>query len=185
MMLKYIRKRKEKNMNKSLTRSLTRVSLFAALMAVSALIYIPLPVPITLQTLVMFFALFTIGGREGSIAVFIYIALGAIGLPIFSGFTGGISRLFDATGGYIFGMLAGALVYWLMERLPDTKVFAAIKSASVILTIYLLGTIWYSLIYLDGGFGYIITVCVLPFIIPDAIKIYLAYIISKRIRLSE
>ena len=170
-------------MNKSFTRSLTRVSLFAALMAVSALIYIPFAVPITLQTLVLFLSLFTVGGKKTTIATAIYILLGAIGLPVFSGFSGGIGRLFDATGGYIIGMLIGSVVYWLMEKLPDTKIFTAVKIVSVIMTVYLAGTIWYAILYI-GSFSYILTVCVLPFVIPDAIKIYLAYLISKRIRLS-
>ena len=166
-------------------RDLTDIAIISALLCVSALIYIPFAVPITLQTLVLFLSLFTVGGKKTTISTAVYILLGAIGLPVFSGFLGGIGRLFDVTGGYIFGMLAGALVYWLMERLPDTKVFTAIKSVSVILTIYFLGTIWYSVVYIGGGFGYVITVCVLPFVIPDAIKIYLAYLISKRIRLSD
>lgn len=166
-------------------RDLTEIAIISALLCISAFIYIPFAVPITLQTLVLFLSLFTVGGKKTTISTAVYIMLGAIGLPVFSGFSGGIGRLFDATGGYIFGMLLGTVVYLLLEKLPDGKPLIAIKSASVILTIYLLGTIWYSLIYLDGGFGYVITVCVLPFVIPDAIKIYLAYLISKRIRLSE
>ncbi len=164
-------------------RDLTEIAIISALLCVSAFIYIPFAVPITLQTLVLFLSLFTVGGKKTTISTSVYIMLGAVGLPVFSGFSGGIGRLFDATGGYIFGMLAGAVVYWLMEKLPDTKIFTAVKIASVILTVYLVGTIWYAILYI-GSFGYILTVCVLPFVIPDAIKIYLAYLISKRIRLS-
>ena len=171
-------------MNRSFTRSLTRISLFAALMAVSALIYIPLPVPITMQTLVMFAALFILGGREGSIAVFVYIALGAIGLPIFSGFVGGVSRLFDATGGYILGMLAGALAFWALDIvLPKKSVFKIISSTAALLIIYIFGTLWFAFVYANGekSLTSILASCILPFIIPDAIKIYLAYYISKKI----
>ena len=184
MMLKYIRKRKERDMNKDFTRSLTRISLFAALMAVSALIYIPLPVPITLQTLVMFSALFILGGRDGSIAVFVYILLGALGLPVFSGFSGGVARLLDASGGYILGMLAGALLYWLLDVVfPKRAALKVVNSAICLLTIYVFGTLWFTFVYANGEktLGAVLLACVVPFIIPDAIKIYLAYYISKKI----
>ena len=166
-------------------RDMAEIAIISALFCISALIYIPFAVPITLQTLILFLSLFTVGGKKTTISTAVYVMLGAIGLPVFSGFSGGIGRLFDTTGGYIFGMLLGAVVFWIMEKMPDTKLNTVIKSASVILTVYLVGTVWYSAVYVGGGFGYILTVCVLPFIIPDAIKIYLAYIISKRIRLSD
>ena len=171
-------------MNKDFTRSLTRISLFAALMAVSALIYIPLPVPITLQTLVMFSALFILGGRDGSIAVFVYILLGALGLPVFSGFSGGVARLLDASGGYILGMLAGALLYWLLDVVfPKRDILKVVNSAICLLTIYTFGTLWFTFVYANGEktLGAVLLACVVPFIIPDAIKIYLAYYISKKI----
>ncbi len=171
-------------MKKAFARELTEIALFAALLCVSSFIYIPLPVPITMQTLVMFSALFILGGRGGSIAVFVYILLGALGLPIFSGFSGGISRLFDATGGYILGMLAGALLYWLLEIVfPKRTVFKIVNSAISLLVIYAFGTLWFTFAYANGEntLGTVLLACVVPFVIPDAVKIYLAYFISKKI----
>ena len=135
-------------MTAGFTHKLTRIALFAALMAVSALIYIPMPVPITLQTLVMFASLFILGGREGCTAVFVYILIGALGLPVFSGFVGGISRLFDATGGYIVGMLFGSLAWWLADTLLAKNRWGRIvASAANLLVIYAFGTLWFAFFY--------------------------------------
>ena len=171
-------------MKKAFTRELTKIALFAALLSVSAFIYIPLPVPITMQTLVMFAALFILGGRGGSIAIFVYILLGALGLPVFSGFSGGISRLFDATGGYILGMLIASLSWWLLDTLlPKKELFKIINSVISLLVIYLFGTLWFAFMYTDGDktLGAVLLACVVPFIVPDIIKLYLAYYISKKI----
>ena len=110
--------------------------------------------------------------------------LGAIGLPVFSGFSGGIFRLFDATGGYIFGLFAAALLWWLLEKiLPEMRAKKAILSSASLITIYTLGTLWFAFVYAGGAssLGAVLATCVLPFIIPDVIKICLAYYISKKI----
>ena len=165
-------------------RELCYTALCGALISVTALISIPLPsaVAITLQTFGIYFSLFFLGGRLGTASTVLYILLGAVGLPLFSGFTGGVSRLFDATGGFIFGFAFAALIYWLTVFIGGerVKILAAVIS---ILALYLIGALWYSSVYLgeEGGFAAALTVCVLPFIIPDAIKISLAYIISKRL----
>ncbi len=160
-------------------------ALLCALMCVSAMISIPLPIPATLQTLVLFFGLFFVGGRLTAIATLLYILLGALGVPVFSGFSGGASRLFDATGGFIFGLLAAALLYWLLEFiLPSGKPFKLIGAVLSQLTIYIFGMLWYWLVYLGGGGSGLLwafVTSVVPFILPDAIKLLAAYIISKRI----
>lgn len=161
------------------------MSLMAALMCVSAMIYIPTAVPITLQSLVLYFSLFFLGGARTSAVVTLYVLIGAIGLPVFSGFSGGVGRLFDASGGFIFGMLAAALIWWLLERVLPS----AIKARQVILcsaslaVLYICGTLWYAFVYLGGSGGLIpaLTICVLPFIVPDTVKIALAYFINKKI----
>lgn len=155
-------------------------ALFAALLSVSAYICIPLALPITAQTLVLFLAFFILGGKYSVLSVAIYISLGAIGLPVFSGFSGGISRLFDATGGYILGMLAAALIYAALEKLRIPKIPSAVVALSVI---YALGTLWYSFVYSSGAssIGSVLLACVVPFIIPDTVKLLCAYYISNRI----
>ena len=101
----------------------TYIALFAALIAVCAFITIPMPLPFisfTLQTFGVFAALGILGGRDGTTAVAVYILLGAIGVPVFSGFRGGFGVLIGPTGGYIAGFLGAALVYWLMTARKNT-----------------------------------------------------------------
>ena len=163
--------------------SLLYAALGAALMAVSSMISIPIVIPITLQTLALYILLFFFGGKIGTLAATIYVAIGAVGLPVFSGFGGGVGRLFDASGGFIFGFIFAAAVFWLMSTVlgsaPRAKILSGVAS---LLVLYLVGTLWYSLVYLGGGgFFAVISACVLPFIIPDAVKMFFAYAISSRL----
>lgn len=165
-------------------RSLVSVALMSALISVTSFLTIPFPIPITLQTFGVYFALFTLGGKSGTLSVLLYICIGAVGLPVFSGFTGGISRLFDATGGYIFGFLVLAVVFWMLSAiLPKRRMSAAICSAVSLFSLYLTGTLWYAFVYLDGikTFGYVLSVGVLPFLFPDILKILLAYFLARRL----
>lgn len=166
-------------------RSITEVALSTALIAVSAMISIPFPVPFTLQVFGVAFALFHLGGVRGSIAVCLYIFIGAFGIPVFSGFSGGFGRLFDAGGGFIWGFLIMSLVYLLLEYLLAGRRWGRIVAAFASLPLfYLMGSLWYASIYTDGSLlGYIFSliITVAPFILPDAAKICLAYTISERV----
>lgn len=171
---------------RSKTYDLVYVSIFVVLIAVCSWISIPLTVPVTLQTFGVFIAVGLLGGKRGTLAVLVYILMGAIGIPVFSGFTGGIGILAGTTGGYIAGFLFSALLMWGMEKLfgKDTKVLAG----SMILGLavcYAVGTLWFMAVYAasSGPVG-IFTVlgwCVFPFIIPDIAKIVLALILTKRL----
>ena len=83
--------------------AMVQIALFAAIIAVCSWIQIPMTVPFTMQTFAVFCALTTLGGKGGTISILIYIVLGAVGVPVFAGFTGGIGILFGTTGGYIIG----------------------------------------------------------------------------------
>ena len=170
--------------NRRSARGITEIALCAALIAVSSMISIPFPVPFTLQLLGVYFALYYLGGVRGTLAVLIYLSLGAIGLPVFAGFTGGIGRFFDATGGFIIGFLFLSIAYLLFEHtLGKSRLGAFFASLASLIVFYLSGSLWYSLVY-NGGEGYFasLAVTVLPFVIPDALKILLAGVISHRLR---
>ena len=94
------------------TADMAYIALFAVLMAVCAWISIPFAVPFTLQTFAVFAALAILGGRRGTLSVVVYLLLGAVGLPVFAGFKGGLAALLGTTGGYILGFLLTALLYW-------------------------------------------------------------------------
>ena len=156
---------------------MVRCALFAALMAVCAWLSIPTPdIAFTMQTFGVFLALGVLGGKWGTVSILIYLALGAVGMPVFSGFRGGAGVLLGVTGGYIWGFLATGLVYWLLERLNRTLALAGGLAAC-----YLCGCLWFSL-YAGGGIGLILLRCVVPYLIPDGIKLWLAYTLSKRLQ---
>ena len=162
-------------------RTLLLVALFAALIAVTAQIAVPFfSVPFTLQLFAVFLALFVLGGGAGTLSVAVYIALGAIGLPVFSGFRGGLGVLLGATGGYIVGFLFSGLVFWLLEKLfPTRRYLTEVLLMSAALAVcYLFGTLWFFKVYTDGenpiGFGKILMLCVVPYLLPDLAKILLA-----------
>ena len=151
-------------------------SLFAALTAICAWISIPLPaVSFTMQTFAVLLALGILGGRWGSMTILLYLLLGIIGLPVFAGFRGGAASLLEPTGGFLWGFLAGSLAYWLTERLGKLPAMICALAVS-----YLCGSWWFS-VYAGVGFLPAVTVCVLPWLIPDGIKLALAYGLSRRI----
>ncbi|MBR5139560.1 MAG: biotin transporter BioY [Clostridia bacterium] len=172
--------------SKTSALSVVRIALFAAIISVTAFVSVPFPVPLTLQTLGIFTALFTLGARRGAASVLLYVAIGAVGLPVFSGFTGGVGRLFDLTGGFIFGFLLAAVVYIPLARFAKGA-FGYITVGSICqLVIYASGVLGYVIVSgVSGasvGVGSAILTCVLPYIIPDFIKIFISYVISKRLR---
>lgn len=169
------------------TVDLAYMALFAVLMAVCAWITLPLPVPFTLQTFAVCAAMGILGGRRSTWAVAVYLLLGAVGLPVFSGFKGGLGALLGTTGGYILGFLAMPLVYWLVtallgERLP-------VMAAAMVLGLavcYAFGTIWFVALYTRTSgpitVGAALGMCVVPFVIPDLVKMGLALALSRRLR---
>lgn len=174
-------------MKNNATKNLTRIALMSALIAVCSWISIPTPVPFTLQTFAVFLALEVLGGKNGTTTIALYILLGAVGLPVFSGFTGGLGKLFGATGGYILGFLISGLLYWLVERLLGNRLPYRIASVVFgLLLCYAFGTIWFQHLYSAANgpvsIGTVLGWCVIPFLIPDAIKIALAFTVGKSLQ---
>ena len=165
------------------TKKLAMCAMFSALLCVSAWLAIPIgPISITLQTLVIFLCLGTLGGQYGCISIFVYLMLGALGLPVFSGFQGGLGILFGATGGYIWGFLVMGLVYWLITGILKNNRFSPVLAMLTgLLLCYTLGTLWYGYLYAQGNTLWIILLqCVVPYVIPDMVKLFLAvYLIEK------
>lgn len=168
------------------TVDLAYIALFSVLMAVCAWISIPIIIPFTLQTFAIFAALGMLGGKRGTMSVVIYVIIGAIGLPVFSGFSGGVGKLMGPTGGYIIGFIFTALVYWLITKLFGNKtLIMVIAMLAGLVVCYVLGTIWFVYIMSNSGksmtFVAALLLCVVPYIIPDLIKIALAVLVVKRV----
>lgn len=165
-------------------RNMARCALFTALLCVCSWIAIPLPpISLTLQTFGIFLALGLLGGKWGSAACLTWLLLGAAGLPVFSGFRGGLGMLLGTTGGYLWGFLLTCLVYWLMTTLfgGKARILAMILG---LLCCYGCGTVWYSFGYLNGAASLLpaLAQCVLPYLLPDAIKLLLAHRLTNRLQ---
>lgn len=155
---------------------MTLSSLFAALLAVCAWLSIPVSdISVTMQTFGISICLLLLGGKWGSLSIAIYLLLGSVGLPVFSGFRGGFGQLLGVTGGFLWGFLVMGLVFWGLERLGKLPALLA-----GLLACYNCGCAWFYL-YSGGGLGFILLRCVLPYLIPDAMKLWLAIRLSKRL----
>lgn len=165
-------------------RDMAYCALSAALLAISAWLCFPvLQIGFTLQSFAVFFILGLLGGRRGTVSVLLYLLLGAVGLPVFSGFQGGVSVLLGVTGGYIWGFLLAALLYWALTALfGDSFPLRLTAMVLGLLLCYTCGTLWYLLAYAKGGFWAVISTCVVPYLLPDAVKLALAMSLSGRLK---
>jgi len=165
-------------------KGIVYASLFGALTAAGAFIVIPLPpVPITAQTFFLNLAAVLLGGSLGAVSQFIYVMLGVVGIPVFSGGKAGIGVIFGPTGGYLLGFIIAAFV--------TGKIAGAKKGAGIFRYIFAMLT-GMGIIYCLGitqlalvakiSFQKALAIGVLPFIPGDIIKILLAAIISSRLK---
>ena len=158
------------------TRNMVRASLFAGVMAVCAWLAVPISdIGFTMQTFGVFLALGLLGGKWGTVSIGIYLLMGLVGLPVFSGFRGGPGMLLGVTGGYLWGFLLSGLAYWALERFGRLPAMVG-----GLLICYACGTLWF-LQYSGGGIALVLLRCVVPYLIPDGIKIFLAWSLSRRI----
>lgn len=167
-------------MRSSKIQIMTRCALAASLMAVCAWLTLPGPIPFTLQTFGLFLTLELLGGKQGMLGVCTYLCLGILGLPVFSGFLGGIGVLFGATGGYLSGFMLTSLLYWFLTNRGCPALPALVIG---LVGCYCFGTVWYLLAYAgSGSLWAVLSTCVLPFLIPDALKLALAHSLSRRLK---
>ena len=175
----------KKSVKRNAAADIVCIGLSAAIIAVCSQISIPATVPFTLQT----FAIFTIAGlfgaKRGTLSVLVYILLGAVGAPVFAGFTGGISTLLGNTGGYIIGFVFTALIVGIASDKFNRKAVPMIISMLIgLIVCYAFGTAWFMFVYARNtgavGLGTVLGWCVIPFIIPDLVKIACAFIICNR-----
>ncbi len=160
------------------------IGVFAALIAVCSWIQIPLTIPITLQTMGVCIASALLGTKKGTLSVVIYILLGLIGVPVYAGFSAGPGVLFGLTGGYIIGFVFTALIVGGAIKLFGKKTWVYAASMIVgILVCYAFGTAWFMVVYTKTkgaiSLGAALSACVVPFLIPDLVKIIVATVLCK------
>lgn len=173
------------------TYDMVYIAVFTVVLAICSWISIPTQIPFTFQTFGVFMAVGVLGGRRGTLTVLVYLLLGAVGIPVFSGFRGGVGILLSANGGYLIGFLFSAIVMWGIEKIlagiwKKSPIILFFSMLIGLLTCYLFGSVWFMAVYAKTtgaeGFAAVLGWCVIPFIIPDLIKVSLAFMLAKKMR---
>ena len=174
-------------MNTSKTQKLVRIALMAAILCILGPLSFPLPfsaVPVSLSILGIFLAIVILEPVDAVASIALYILLGLVGLPVFSGFTGGVAKLFGPTGGYIIGYIPLVLIAWLFVKLFNRKiVFLCAGLILGTLACYALGTTWLA-ISAGMTFKAALLAGVIPFIPFDIAKLAISVLIGLPVRKS-
>lgn len=162
---------------------LTFMAMMAAVTCILGPLSVPIgQIPISLTNLVIYFTVFVLGIWAGTGSYGIYLLLGAVGLPVFSGFAGGLGKLLGPTGGYLIGFIFMALIGGAVIELSHRNIFLTMLGWVVGTAVaYAFGTVWF--VYLmKCSVTYALTVCVYPFIGFDIAKIVIATLLGKTVR---
>ena len=166
----------------SKTYEITMTALMAAVTCILAPLSIPIgPVPISFTNLAIYLSLYLLGWKRGTISYLIYLLLGLVGLPVFSGFTGGPAKLAGPTGGYIIGFIPMAIIAGIViDKFTNRgiQILGMIVGTAIC---YAFGTAWFCF---QSGYtvGAALAVCVIPFIPADLCKMVIAMIIGPMVR---
>ena len=165
------------------TKTMALVAVMTAVTCVLAPLSIPIgPVPISLTNLAIYFGLYILGVKNETLSYIVYLLIGFVGLPVFSGFTGGAGKLFGPTGGYLIGFIPMALVAGIMIDRFDGKISLSVVGMIIGTAIcYAFGTIWFC-IQADYKLVPALALCVIPFLPGDAIKIAIAAFFGPQLR---
>ncbi|NLA86376.1 MAG: biotin transporter BioY [Clostridiales bacterium] len=166
-------------------RSMVFTALFAAVICAVApfIILLPFsPVPLSLATFIIYIAASLMNWKTGTLAVALYLLIGMIGLPVFSGFQGGVHKLIGPTGGFLIGYIPCALVIGLLvDRFENRKWLYPAAMVLGTAVLYACGTVWF-MVSMKYTLAVALMACVVPFLIGDAVKIILASVIAPILR---
>lgn len=167
------------------TGNMTLTAVMAALICIAGPLVIPAgPIPLSLATFAVYLSGAILGKKRGTAAVALYLAIGIIGVPVFSGFSGGFQKLAGVTGGYLFGYLPCAFLSGLGAERAEKEGMkwilpAAMTAGTAVL--YTIGTAWF-MIQTGNALGAALSLCVLPFLPGDAVKIAAAVFLTFPVR---
>ena len=164
-------------------RNMVYTALFAAALCAVAPFAVTIgPIPLSFATLVIYITAGTLGWKYGTGSVALYVALGAIGLPVFSNFEGGFYKIAGVTGGFIIGYIFCAFGTGMIIRILGAKAYAyALGMVLGTVLLYTCGMVWF--MFQSGNpLGASLTMCVLPFLPGDAAKIVVACLAAPKLR---
>ena len=168
------------------TKDMTLVAVMAALICVAGPMTVVIgPIPLSLCSFAVYLAGAVLGAKRGTLAVSLYLLIGIVGVPVFSGFSGGLQKLVGVTGGYLIGYLACAFLTGLgvkdggaeaahRWKLPLFMVLGTVA-------LYAVGTAWF-MFQTKNSLVAALGMCALPFLPGDAIKIAAASLLARPIR---
>ena len=168
------------------TKDMTMVAVMAALICIAGPLTVPLgPIPLSLANFAVYLTAAVLGAKFGPLAVAIYLLLGMVGVPVFSGFSGGVQKLLGPTGGYLIGDLPCAFITGLGvkpgETSPERKWRLPVCMVLGAVVLYVLGTAWF-MVQSGNSLAASLGMCVTPFLPADVIKIVAACLLAWPIR---
>lgn len=172
--------------NNTLTiKQMTLAGVMTAVLCIIGPFALPIPispVPISFTNLVIYFAIYLLGGKLGTVSYLVYLLLGFAGLPVFSGFVGGAAKLAGPTGGYLVGfILMGTISAYFIDKFPARRGLHIFGMAVGTAVCYIFGTVWLSR-QLGLSFVAGLGVGVFPYLPGDAVKIIFAAIAGPKLK---
>lgn len=175
---------KKKNSTKFNTKTLALIGVMTAVICIMGPLSIPLPispVPISLGTLAIYFTVYVLGMKKGTISCCIYLLIGFVGLPVFTAFSGGPAKLLGPTGGYLIGYIFMAMVCGFVVDKTNNTLLCLLGMIAATVVLYLFGTIW--IIHQTGmTLTAALSACALPFIPGDLAKMVIVLIAGPQIK---
>ena len=160
-------------------------ALGCAFLCICAMISVPFAVPFTMQTFALALLLLLIGGKRTLLCVLLYLAIGAIGVPVFAGFMGGIGVFASFSGGFLAGFVVMAGIFACISQKDRRQKLALGLS---FLGLYLSAGLWCALLSAIWGAPMkataILSLCVLPYLLPDLLKVCLAFALARQLKKS-
>lgn len=164
-------------------KDMVLMALFAAVFCVLAPLAVPIgPVPISLTNFVIFISVYVLGWQRAVITYVVYLMIGLVGLPVFSGFQGGIGKMMGPTGGYLIGFIFTAVISGLFIKIKTNntvtnRLLGILGMILGMLVAYAFGTAWFC--YSTGtGIFAALTLCVFPFLLGDVVKMIVAVVVA-------
>ena len=166
----------------SQTYAMVSTALMTAVTCILAPLSVPIgPVPISFTNLAIYISLYLLDWKRGTVSYFLYLLIGFAGLPVFSGFTGGVAKLAGPTGGYIVGFIPMAIIAGIVIDHFHQRWLQLLGMIVGTAICYALGTAWFCM---QSGYtvSAALAVCVFPFIPADLVKMLIAMTIGPEIR---
>jgi biotin transport system substrate-specific component len=138
-------------------------------------------VPVSFTNFAIYLSLYLLGWKLGTVSYVVYMLIGMVGMPVFSGYSGGLAKLAGPTGGYIIGFIPLAILAGLVIEKCDNRVLQFLAMAVGTAVCYAFGTAWYCF-STNVELSYALGVCVFPFIPFDLVKMAIAMVVGPMIR---